>query len=342
MPGRHPDDDLLADLAADVLPLEQARAVEAHVLSCDRCASLLSDAERVRGLLLADDAGPVPPEIWNRIEAALRSATPSPSVESSLTGSPPPPPPTRRVDAAGPSGWEGADPLDDPDEWATKTGSRTTEPAERAIAHVRSLPTSRRDSRPDRRIRSGPLLVGAAAVVVLLLAVGTVRLLQSGRGGAAAAFDSSEGSAGRSSAPAAPGSVVAVMIVRSNADYTSVTLAQRARALVTGATKNRPQGNGESSSASRTPAAAPEPLTYASVPPNPQAQDVTNPQRLAACLTALGASSDTVVAVDLARYQGREAAILVLRADSGYEVWVVERTCHAGDEGALAETTIPA
>jgi hypothetical protein len=68
---------------------------------------------------------------------------------------------------------------------------------------------------------------------------------------------------------------------------------------------------------------------------------VTNPQRLAACLTALGASPDAVVAVDLARYQGREAAILVLRAESGYEVWVVERTCHTGDEGALAETTLP-
>src|SRR4051794_37686220 len=77
MPGRHPDDDLLADLAADVLPVDQAREVEAHVLACDRCASLLSDAEHVRGLLLADDAGPVPPEIWTRIEAALQAASPA-------------------------------------------------------------------------------------------------------------------------------------------------------------------------------------------------------------------------------------------------------------------------
>ena len=33
--------------------------------------------------------------------------------------------------------------------------------------------------------------------------------------------------------------------------------------------------------------------------------------------------------------------MLVVRTASGYEVWVVERTCHPGDEGALAETTLP-
>jgi hypothetical protein len=76
------------------------------------------------------------------------------------------------------------------------------------------------------------------------------------------------------------------------------------------------------------------------VAPDPEATDVTNPQRLAACLTALGASSDSVVAVDLARYQGREAAVLIVRTASGYEVWVVERTCSAGHEGALATTTL--
>jgi hypothetical protein len=348
MPGQHPDDDLLADLAADVLPLDQARTVEAHVMSCDRCAALLSDAEHVRGLLLADDAGPVPPEIWNRIEAALRTAAPSTPVESSLAGSPPPPnpPPARRVDAVGPSGWDGADPLDDPNDWATAVqpkvpprGERVPEPV---IASVRPLSASRRSTRPDRRLRSGPLLVGAAAAIVLLLAVGTVRLLQSGRGGPAAAFDSGESAAGNSSSAPASGAVAGATITRSNADYTSATLAQQARTLVSGATKNRAQGNpGEGGSPSHSTAPAPRAMTGASVAANPQAQDVTNPQRLSACLKALGASPDAVVAVDLARFKGREAAVLVLRAQSGYEVWVVERTCQAGDEGALAETTIP-
>ena len=34
------------------------------------------------------------------------------------------------------------------------------------------------------------------------------------------------------------------------------------------------------------------------------------------------------------------AAVLIVRTASGYEVWVVARTCSAGDEGALAETTL--
>jgi len=350
MPGRHPDDDVLADLAADVLPLDQARAVEAHVLSCDRCASLLSDAEHVRALLLADDAGPVPPEIWSRIEAALQDAAAPPRAPRTehtprSTQSPPPPPdapPTRRVDAGGRGGWDGPDPLDDPDAWATaaRPALASDSPARaRSGSGIRRPSASRRDARPERRPRSTTLFLGAAAAVVLVLTVGAVRLLQPG-GGPSAAFDSS-GSAARESASAAAGSVAGTVITRSGKDYTSATLTAAARSLV----QQRPANQSESTaggegaksfSASPVPRAAPG----ASAAPNPTATDVTNPQRLAACLAALGAASDSVVAVDLARYQGREAAVLVVRTQSGYEVWVVERTCHPGDEGVLAERTL--
>ena len=55
------------------------------------------------------------------------------------------------------------------------------------------------------------------------------------------------------------------------------------------------------------------------------------------CLGALGAAPDRLVAVDLARYEGREAAILLLKAaeGNGHEVWAVDRTCAPGAEGAL-------
>jgi hypothetical protein len=47
--------------------------------------------------------------------------------------------------------------------------------------------------------------------------------------------------------------------------------------------------------------------------------------------------------VDLATYEGREAAILLLTAADGrgHEVWAVERSCAPGAEGALKYTRLP-
>ena len=68
----HPDADLLADLAADALPREQALAVEQHVVTCTWCAGLLAEAEGVRRVLRDDPVGPMPAEVAARLEAALQ------------------------------------------------------------------------------------------------------------------------------------------------------------------------------------------------------------------------------------------------------------------------------
>ena len=51
---------------------------------------------------------------------------------------------------------------------------------------------------------------------------------------------------------------------------------------------------------------------------------------------------DRLVAVDVAKYEGREAAILLLTTPdgAGHEVWAVERTCAPGAEGALNYTRL--
>ena len=70
--GGHPDADLLADLAAEVLPRDQTLTVEQHVFGCSLCATRLADAEGIRRLLREDPVGPMPVDVAARLDAALR------------------------------------------------------------------------------------------------------------------------------------------------------------------------------------------------------------------------------------------------------------------------------
>jgi len=67
----HPEDDLLADLAADVLPVEVARQVEAHVMSCTRCSEILSAAEAVSAHLHQTPPDRMPPQVMAQLERSF-------------------------------------------------------------------------------------------------------------------------------------------------------------------------------------------------------------------------------------------------------------------------------
>lgn len=67
------------------------------------------------------------------------------------------------------------------------------------------------------------------------------------------------------------------------------------------------------------------------------AAPLADPAGLAGCLTAIGADASPV-AVDLARWQGRDAAVIVLPGVSGpasVRVWVVAPDCRPGADGLI-------
>ena len=95
----HPEDELLADLAADVLPIDAARQVEAHVIGCARCSQVLASAESIRGLLRQAPPEAMPPQVMARLEQALTAVR---------QGRQPQPMPRRAAGPMGAAGLPGA------------------------------------------------------------------------------------------------------------------------------------------------------------------------------------------------------------------------------------------
>ena len=380
IPPEHPDDDLLADLAADVLPTHQARAVEAHVMVCKRCTQLLTDAAQVRDLLLADDPGPVPPDVLARIDQALRIEA---AGRDGAVEYPPPPPPAAtmpvppspvagydlprrpRADPATQppvkppvrviSPWEDTTtieafevarkrraaasrrPGDDDDPTATSAIAAPRGRGPRLTRPSRGPSRSRRDLRQDvRDVKVGQrgTVLGAAAVVVVLLGLGgyvVVGLLGNRETGSAATSASSVEAAGKAPAVDAAGGPP---VLTTGTNYSDAGLADQARALVG-------QVSGASRAAVPTAAAGKPAPTASSAMQAPAAADAGNqglrdPATLNGCLAALQTGGRRPVAVDLAKYDGRDAAIIVLNgANGGYEVWAVARDCRPGADGTI-------
>ena len=108
-----------------------------------------------------------------------------------------------------------------------------------------------------------------------------------------------------------------VHIQLSETDYTEADLVDRARAMLA-----RP--------------AAPIQVLAAEAPTlGPIATEVG----LESCLTAHSLPTDVPVHVDIATYEGRPAAIIVVTEDGRSTVRVVERTCTAGHPAALTGAT---
>ncbi|HEX5535188.1 MAG TPA: hypothetical protein VFX33_15720 [Actinomycetales bacterium] len=71
---------------------------------------------------------------------------------------------------------------------------------------------------------------------------------------------------------------------------------------------------------------------------------LADPAGLHACLTGLGATDQAPLAVDLASWRGKDAAVIVLGAPSAsdsVQVWVVGRGCAPGDDQLMHYQRVP-
>lgn len=312
MPDRpraaHPDADALADLAADVLPPERATAVQEHVVGCELCAGLLAGAEGIRGLLLADDPGPMPPEVLARIEAAIAAA---PAAAGPAAAAP----------AAGP----------------VPIGSGAAI-RRRSRGPQRTRRQARDEDRGSRSGRRGTWLLAAAAAAIAIgggaLAVRELVLPAGGSGSGATTASDARGIADSADAGAAgperdassaeapvPAAGAGGVVVATGTDYSAKDLSAQVTRLVDRVALAGASGRTGARELQRTTTGN---------------QTLRTPAALRACLAAIDAADQQPLAVDLARYERQEAAIVVLPGrDGGYEVWAVARTCGPGGDGTL-------
>lgn len=367
----HPDDDLLADLIADVLPIDQARAIESHVMECQECTSMLADAEHVRALLVRSDPGPIPADMLTRLESALRFEAEghgAPQTGVLVGGAVPPAAPIQA-----PTTWSDTESFetfhsvmdrrsaaqepedDEPFPVALSAPAASGPPPDsgrrgrgqgglggRLHRPSRGPSRSRRDARQEvRDIRSNRrgTLLAAVAGVVIVLGLGTfaVRGFISSSGGNSTQTAADETSLNRSGSGS--------RVVTTGTAYTNAELAEQAQVLMTTVAREGAGGAGELTATGEAGNTAGAAVPSESQSPKARATgnlSLRDPKQLQGCLQALHAGSKEPVAVDLATYDGQEAAVIVLIGEGGgYEVWVVARTCQAGQDGTLRFLQLP-
>ena len=304
--------------------------IGAHLARCARCRARSEDLAGVTTLLASVHPPPIPQHLTARIQAALateaatRAARPGEQAR-----------PEKVAAAAAPAGTEPGG-----------TGPAGTGPA--ANGHHPRQETPRHGRRP-RLPRLGPavaLRALAAAAAVVLLAGGVYELTQHGANSTSSSSAGSPAAGPGVPAPArqsrgapaagpalpyqhagGPASITAVM---SGTDYTRGNLSGQVAAQLA--------RSGRSAAAAGANAAGPEQTHSPAAVPGGRAAtfgDIPVPA-LAGCVNRIAAGG-RVLLVDVARYQGEPATIIVTQPAAGgpEQIWVVGPGCSASRSDLL-------
>jgi hypothetical protein len=328
----HADAATLAAFREELLSHRKAAQVSAHLAACPRCAALDAQLAEVTVLLTHAVAPPMPDTVTARIEMALAAEAaargPAPVTDPAGTAAPGTAAPgTAAPDTAAPGR-------------AGRNSTRGTAGQDAAGGAGSRRPgwTGRGWSRPSLRIATV-----AAAVAVIAGGGYTVAQLLSGspavHGSTASGASAPAGRAKptlprmstggiRSEAgSAAPGAVTGpVRVVTSDTNYQPAQLAAQASTLL----KNLGPANTHSAANSGpTPAT---PTGYLALFPN-----------LQACVAHVAGTQHALL-VDVARYRGHPAAIILLPAPPGGRprAIAVAPGCTASTAHVLATTPLPA
>ncbi|WP_354641566.1 zf-HC2 domain-containing protein [Kitasatospora camelliae] len=237
-PDRHPEPDVLADLAEDLVDPAEAAELRRHLDGCPSCAEDYAALTDIGLLFDAIDPGPMPADLADRIDAALAAAAAGPEPDEAALGSDGP----RRPHTPAPR----------PTADRPGTSSR---PAGRNAPASPGGPGG--PGRAGRRRRASFLLLGAAALTGLLT-VGGLAL----RGSSSTAGDSTAAAGGSPNLTSASSA-------QPRPEYREDTLAAQVRQLLAGAASAPTTATGKGSQ----PALQPERDPGSTLPavPAPQA-----------------------------------------------------------------------
>jgi hypothetical protein len=319
---RHVDAETLARYRQEDLSRRRGSRIRAHLAGCERCRAVDEDLADVTVLLAEAQPPPMPEHLAARIQTALAAEA------------------ARRVvlpaqaTSTAPGGAAGVDARQ------ARTGPAEAEvPGRRASRHGRHGRDRTRQRRPGF---TSPVALRtmAAAAAVVVLAGGGYEIAQH-VGGSSAQKSTASGSAphslnGNFSAPAAipaarPSYLHAghtdVPVVTSGKDYTPATLNRQVRNTLEQYGPQALSGSG----ALRSPVATGGSPEIGSIPAS----------RLAGCVTRI-AAGQKVLLVDVARYRGTRATVIVTRAPAGgpEQVWVVGTGCSRASSDLLTHATL--